>query len=186
MFKITPNKGAWFYARQEYIKSVDLYSIVPEYELSQSQEEEFIESGFICLAELKAISYLARCEQCRFSLTNKLIQKQFKKNHIQKALDFLENKNYLSDKRFATAWLNTRKLNHYEGKTRLLCELLSRGICKETAQECLKEFFTENDEQEICQKAYEKLIKKGKQGEKLISAMLQAGFSYKMIKTIEW
>ena len=31
------------------------------------------------------------------------------------ALDYLETKAYLSDLRFSTAWLNTRKINHFEG-----------------------------------------------------------------------
>ena len=48
----------------------------------------------------------------------------------------------------------------------------------------IDEFFEENDEMEICKNACEKLVKKGKTDEKLIAAMMQAGFSYKMIKLV--
>ena len=34
-------------------------------------------------------------------------------------------------------------------------------------------------------KAYERFIKRGKEGEKLIAAMMTAGFSYKLIKEIQ-
>ena len=102
------------------------------------------------------------------------------------ALDLLESKNYLSDQRFARAWLNTRRINHFEGRSRLLAELLSRGISKDVAAPAIEEFFTENDEEEICRKAYEKFLKQGKEGDKLINAMMKAGFTYKMFKSMKY
>ena len=87
----------------------------------------------------------------------------------------------MSDLRFATAWLNTRKINHFEGRSRLAAELAARGIEREVAGQALDEFFTENDEDEICRKAYEKLSK-SKSGEKLTAALMRAGFSLKQIK----
>ena len=98
------------------------------------------------------------------------------------ALDYLEKRGYLSDERFARAWLNTRRINHYEGRSRLLAELMSRGISKEVSLVAINAFFEENDEEEICRKALEKLTKRGKSGEKLIAAMIQAGFPYKDFK----
>lgn len=182
MFKLTPSQGSSFFVRQDYISSVDLYDIIPGFELDDLQANEFLDAGLCCVVELKAISYLARCEQSRFGLTKKLTEKQFEKQYIVKALDYLESKNYLNDERFASAWLHSRKLNHYEGKSRLLAELSSRGISKEVSEKCVSEFFQENNLDEICLKAYEKFIKKGKKDEKLIAAMLQAGFTYKQIK----
>ena len=44
----------------------------------------------------------------------------------------------------------------------------------------------ENDEEEICRKAYEKLVKQGKEGDKLINAMMKAGFTYKMFKSMKY
>ena len=41
------------------------------------------------------------------------------------------------------------------------------------------------DKKVVSQEAYEKMIKKGKSGEKLVAAMIKAGFSYKMIKQVD-
>ena len=174
-----------FYIRQDYLKSIDIQAIQTNFEYDQNFASEILDAGLICVVELKAIDYLARAEQSRFGLTRKLLEKKFEKQYIEKALDFLEFKNYLNDERFSRAWLNSRKINHYEGRTKLLAELISRGIDKEVSSKAVENFFLENDELEICIKAYNKFIKKGKTEDKLIAAMMNAGFSYKMIKLVK-
>ncbi len=184
MYKLTPEQGVVFYARQEYLSGIELDNILCGSEFVDDDEEALLDAGLICAVELKAVSYLARSEQCRFGLKRKLLAKQYKSEYIDKALSFLESKNYLSDERYATAWLNDRRINHYEGQTKLLLELQSRGIDKTVAADAVKEFFTDNDEEEICRKACERFVKKGKSEDKLIEALLKAGFAYKMIKNV--
>ena len=183
--RLTPDQGAVFYVRREYLSGFDFDSLFAGAEFeSEGEISLLLDAGLASLVELKAITYLGRCEQCRFNLTNKLIQKGYEKKYIAMALDFLESKNLLSDRRFASAWLNSRKTNHYEGRTRLSAELASRGIGREVAAGALDEFFQENDEEELCRKAYEKLYKNGKRDEKLVAALMKAGFSYKLVKCI--
>lgn len=184
MYKLTPEQGVVFYARQEYLSGIELDNIQCGSEFVDDDEEALLDAGLICAVELKAVSYLARSEQCRFGLKRKLLAKQYKSEYIDKALSFLESKNYLSDERYAAAWLNDRRINHYEGQTKLLLELQSRGIDKTVAADAVKEFFTDNDEEEICRKACERFVKKGKSEDKLIEALLKAGFAYKMIKNV--
>ncbi len=184
MYKLTPEQGVVFYARQEYLSGIEMDTIQCGSEFVDDDEEALLDAGLICAVELKAVSYLARSEQCRFGLKRKLLAKQYKSEYIDKALSFLESKNYLSDERYAAAWLNDRRINHYEGQTKLLLELQSRGIDKAVAADAVKEFFTDNDEEEICRKAYERFVKKGKSEDKLIEALLKAGFAYKMIKNV--
>lgn len=182
MIKVSAEEGAAFFVRKEYLYTIDFDSIYADAVFdSEEQVNELLDAGFASAVEIKAISYLARCEQNRMNLSKKLGEKGFEKKYVEMALDYLEEKKYLSDYRFSTAWLNSRKINHYEGRTKLLSELLSRGISRETANSALDEFFEENDEDEICKKAYEKLKRKGKSDEKLISAMMQSGFSYKQV-----
>lgn len=182
MIKVSAEEGAAFFVRKEYLFTVDFDSIYAGKIFdNEEQVNELLDAGLASAAEIKAISYLARCEQNRMNLGRKLCEKGFEKKYVEMALDYLELKNYLSDLRFATAWLNSRKINHYEGRTKLLSELLSRGIGRENANKALDEFFEENDEEEICQKAFEKLKRKGKSDEKLIAAMMQSGFSYKQV-----
>lgn len=184
MYKVETDQTK-FFIRQEYLVNLNLSQIEPDAEFFDDDENELLDAGLASVVELKAVEYLARAEQSRFGLYRKLIEKKYEKKYVDMALTLLESKDYLSDERYSRAWLNSRKINHYEGRTKLLAELQSRGINKETAVKALDDFFSENDENEICQKAWEKFVKKGKDGDKLIAAMMNAGFSYKMIKTLE-
>jgi len=180
--KITPDYGPVFYLRKQYLSSVDFECVYAGAEFDDDQTSELLDAGFAAVVEIKAISYLARCEQCRFNLTNKLVQKGYEKNKINQALDFLESEGLLSDERFSRAWLNGRK-SHYEGRIKLAAELANRGINRDVSKKVLDEFFEENDEYEICKKALEKALTKRKSDEKLIAALQNAGFTYKMIKS---
>lgn len=183
MFKFTPEEGSSFYIRKDYLPEGVFERIDVGVEFSEEEADCLMDAGLTCAVELKAVAYLARAEQSRFGLTRKLIEKKYDKKYVEAALTYLEGRGYLSDLRYATAWLNTRKINHYEGRSRLAAELAARGIARDVATAALDEFFTENDEDEICRKAYEKLSK-SKSGEKLTAALMRAGFSLKMIKHI--
>ena len=132
------------------------------------------------VATQKALSLLARCEQCRAGLERKLLQKGFAKATVCGVLDALEEKGLLSDARFARAWLNSRRIGRAEGRTRLLAELSARGIAKDVSKKAVDDFFEEFDEEEICLRAAQKYLSRGYSGEKLMAAMQRSGFSYKM------
>ena len=179
-----PTEGPAFFIRKEYLPSLDFDLIVPGAEFNEQQTDEILDAGLICVVELKAVGYLARAEQSRFGLTQKLIAKKYDKKYIDAALTYLEGRGYLSDERYARAWLHDRRINHFEGRTKLAAELGARGIGREVAAAALDEFFEENDEAEICVKACERFVKQGKEGDNLVAALLKAGFSYKMIKDV--
>ena len=183
MFKLTPEEGSAFFVRKEYLPEGLFERIDVGLEFDDEETDSLLDAGLTCAVELKAVGYLARAEQSRFGLTRKLIDKKYDKKYVEAALTYLEWRGYLSDLRFATAWLNTRKINHFEGRSRLAAELAARGIARDVAGKALDEFFTENDEDELCRKAYEKLSK-SKADEKLIAALLRSGFSMKQIKSI--
>ena len=183
MFKLTPEEGSAFFVRREYLPEGLFERINVGLEFDDEETDSLLDAGLTCAVELKAVGYLARAEQSRFGLTRKLIDKKYDKKYVEAALTYLEWRGYLSDLRFATAWLNTRKINHFEGRSRLAAELAARGIARDVAGKALDEFFTENDEDELCRKAYEKLSK-SKADEKLIAALLRSGFSMKQIKSI--
>ena len=183
MFKLTPEEGSAFFVRKEYLPEGLFERIDVGLEFDDEETDSLLDAGLTCAVELKAVGYLARAEQSRFGLTRKLIEKKYDKKYVEAALTYLEWRGYLSDLRYATAWLNTRKINHFEGRSRLAAELAARGIARDVAGKALDEFFTENDEDELCRKAYEKLSK-SKADEKLIAALLRSGFSMKQIKSI--
>lgn len=183
MFKVAPEEGSAFYLRKEYLPEGLFERLDVGVEFDDDETDSLLDAGLTCAVELKAVAYLARAEQSRFGLTRKLIEKKYDKKCVEAALTYLEGRGYLSDLRFATAWLNTRKINHFEGRSRLSAELAARGISREIANKALDEFFTENDEDEICRKAYEKLSKT-KSDEKLTAALVRAGFPLKMINRV--
>ena len=185
MFRVEPMEGPAFFIRKEYLVAVDFDSLVPDAEFEGEAEDELLDAGLISAVELKAVGYLARAEQSRFGLTNKLINKKYDKKYIDAALTYLEGRGYLSDARFAECWLHDRKINHFEGRSKLASELAGRGIGRDVATAVLDQFFAENDESEICKCAVEKFKRQGKDGEKLTDALLRAGFSYKMIRNCE-
>ena len=184
MFKFTPEEGSSFYIRKDYLPEGLFEKIDVAAEFDETDTDSLLDAGLTCAVELKAVGYLARAEQSRFGLTRKLIEKKYDKKYVEAALTYLEGRGYLSDRRYAVAWLNTRKVNHYEGRSRLAAELASRGIAREVANAALDEFFSENDEDEICRKAYKKAAKT-KSGDKLTATLIRQGFSIKQIKAAQ-
>ncbi len=152
--------------------------------LTQEETEDVLNASLIYKTELAAMAYIARAEQSSFGLTQKLIKKGYTLSSIKVALDYLKSVNYLNDERFASAWIRTRCLNHVEGKNKLLAELMSRGIDKETAQKALDDFFCDKDELEMCAAAYRKCIRTVKDEQKIYSSLMRKGFSYSQIKQV--
>lgn len=184
VLKITSDTGSAFFIRTNYLVSVKAEEITESVEFSGLFEEDIIDAGLAYSVEIKALDYLSRCEQNRSGLTKKLLNKGFENKYIEKALDYLEEKKYLSDERFARAWLNSRKINHSEGRTKLAAELAARGIKKETASTALKDFFDENSEIELCKKDFIKISRTTCDREKIIRRLIAHGFSYSMIKKV--
>ena len=192
--EITADAEPAFFLRPEYLEELDPEKLF-EYASTQTQipDEEAVDIQQAALTfstEKAAMSYLARCEHCRRSLEQKLTAKQMDAHSIKKALDYLESCNFLSDRRFALAWLRTRAINHYEGRIRLNAELASRGVEKNAIREALDEFFQEYDEEELCSKAAAKYTRthpgtsQEKMRQKMCEALNRMGFSSSTIRKI--
>lgn len=182
--KIASDSGLAFFIRFCYLKIVKPEALLENAEFLDEEEKDILNAALDFAAESKAVEYLSRCEQSRFGLERKLLNKQFDKKNIENALDYLEAKKYLSDERFARSWLNSRRINHPEGRSRLASELASRGIGKETAKKSLDEYFSENPEAELCRKDFLKISRHCADSEKIIRRLIAHGFSYSMIKKV--
>ena len=187
VYEITLDAGSAFFLRSEYLTQhtkEELDFICSGDDISEEFLEDMVNAGLVYNVEVKAMDYLSRAEQYRNGLYSKLLKKGFKKEDCNKALDYLESVNYLSDKRYAGAWIRSRIINHYEGKNRIFAELLSRGIDSVTAKESVEEFFAEHDELEICEKAFNKIKNNNWEKEKVIQSLQRSGFNQKIIKNI--
>ncbi|MCQ2982056.1 MAG: recombination regulator RecX [Treponemataceae bacterium] len=174
-----------FYLRLEYLDFPDhAGTLTPNTTYTDEAYADLIQAGLAFAAERKALEYLNRSEHSRFGLTRKLTDKGHNAAAICKACDYLEGRNWLSDRRFAESFLRNRSISRAEGRTRLLGELTSRGIDRHIANEALDAFFEEKDEAQILERAVDKLRRQGKKEEALERSLLRLGFSYKDIKRV--
>lgn len=183
-FQLTFSSGSCFFIRLNYLASVSSERIKIDEVFSEEELDELMDAGLAYSAERVAMSYLGRSEQCRFLLSQKLKRKGFEDSSIKTALDFLEMQGFLSDARFAQAWLRIRSINHVEGKIRLLSELMSRGIDRNIANAAVEEYFVDIDEESLFAKAADKCRKMGKKGPCAENYLRKKGFSQRQINSI--
>lgn len=184
VYEITPGAGSAFFLRKEYLSLVDADRICAGAEFNDEETADILNAALVYGAEYAAMTYLARAEHCRAGLTQKLIKKQIDRKAIEAALDYLESVHYLDDERFAGAWLRTRSIDHAEGRIRLAAELSSRGVDRTAARKALDEFFSDNDELEICRKACSKLMAIKTDMEKIRASLVRKGFRMKDIEVV--
>src|SRR5574344_2015071 len=151
---------------------------------SDEEAADILHAALVYSAEVAAMTYLARAEQSRFGLTQKLLHKGIDKHAVAEALDYLENVHYLDDERFASAWLRSRSIDHAEGRVRLSAELAGRGIPKEAANAALKDFFSEHDESELCRRAYKKCVRLQRDEDKTRAALMRSGFTSSEVRAV--
>ncbi len=180
VLEVAFTNGSVFFMRPGYLAIVPAEKIRVGETFEGEGVTDLINAGFAYMAERKAADCLARSEQCRTSLEQKLYQKGFEKSAVRLALDYLEKRHFLDDSRYASRWLRNHSIGKFHGRSRLLRELLGRGISKRTADSAINDFFMENDELELCGKAYNKGVSMKKSNEKLLKYLLDCGFSYKM------
>ena len=180
--KIIPSKGPSFFLRLSYLTSILPEQVCAGQSFSDDKLEELLLAGYALLAEREALNYLNRCEHSRFLLSQKLQKKGHSQQAIELAFDYLESKNYLSDRRFAISWLRNRRITNSEGRTKLFQHLLLRGISKSIAEDALDEFYEEFSELTMLEKAYSKCLRQNLSKEKLEKKLISWGFSYSMIR----
>jgi regulatory protein len=180
ILKIYLAEGPSFFVRDAYLSSfpADLLrvgAILPEYEAGL-----LLHAARVYLAERAAMEYLSRAEHSRQSLYAKLVKKEYTREEIAPALEYLEERGFLDDRRFASAWLRNRSIRQSEGRQKLLAGLLSRGISSADARLALDGYFEFADEKALCVKAAEKMVRIGKDREKMLPALIRKGFSSRL------
>ncbi|HOE08408.1 MAG TPA: regulatory protein RecX [Treponemataceae bacterium] len=183
-YNIVSSEGPSFFIRSVYLEHAEADALHDGQILSIEEASDLISAGFCCEAERYASYLLNRCEQSRFGLTHKLQKKGFSSEICAKSLDYLEDKNMLSDSRYAVSWARSRIKSKGESKSRIRLELLSRGINKDVAEEALEEVYSAVDENMLLKKAAEKYRSRGYSEEKLIKRLVAMGFPFKSVKSM--
>ena len=188
VYEVTPDSGSVFFLRTRYLPPEGAFleeKLFPGNSFSEEEALMLFKASLVFNAEKAAMSYLARAEQYRVSLEQKLLKKNIPNDAVKDALDYLEECGFLDDERFAGAWIRSRFIDHAEGRTRVTAELLSRGVKRSAVKNAVDEFFSERDETELCFRAYRKLSSSQKKNEeKAVQALVRKGFSFKIIKEV--
>ena len=185
VYKLNTSLGS-FFLRTAYLNDaqfiIDFDALEPNTQVSSEISEKILDAALAFSAEHAAVSYLERAEHSTELLRRKLKQKGHSDTAIQKALEYAQNRNWLSDERYAGAFLRNRSIRKAEGRTRLLAELAARGISRDIAEKAVEEFFAQKSEASLLEKAAAKLKKQGKTKEQAQQALIRLGFSWSDIK----
>lgn len=134
----------------------------------------------------QSIKYLSRREHSSKEIKDKLNNKFPNQNNlIEKVIDLLIEKNFLSDERFTEIFIRNEILN-LNGPNKIKQKLLLKGIEEDYINENLLQYkneFTKN-----CSTLFEKKYKNKnldfKEKQKSIRYLLNKGYFYEDIKTI--
>lgn len=180
--KITLYPESVFFIRELYLNNVIPDTIQEGVVLSESQFADVLQAASAYAAECAASRLLERSEQCRAGLRCKLQRKGFEQSVAEKALDYLESAGFLSDLRFASAWLRNRIISVPESPMKFAAELQKRGISRNVAEQAIEELLALASEEQLFERALAKCRRKGFSAEKIIRSLMRHGFSYHYIR----
>jgi regulatory protein len=122
-----------------------------------------------------ALRLLSLREYCTNDLRTKLKEKGIEQEEINSTIDFLVEKEFISDQRFIKEYVQS-KARKLWGPIRIMLGLKEKRISEENAQKAMEEI----DFAEVITKAIEKNKKKF-EGDKLTGKLLRLGFPHSMI-----
>ena len=140
--------------------------------------------NYICCYR-KAVDLISVSEHSAFLLRNKLLQRGFDRETVNKVINTLTEKNYLDDRRYAEMWLRSRLRKNPAGRSVLSAALRARGISGDIADEVTAGVL--DDEQLLAgaRTAYLKAAsKKNATKEKIVANLLKKGYSMSVIRKV--
>ncbi|GAB1457119.1 MAG: regulatory protein RecX [Spirochaetia bacterium] len=138
--KAVSEDGSLFLFRPEYLPadtngSVKRVALVAPLDISDDLLFLAVEAT---VAEVRAVSLLARAEQFRFGLERKLAAKGISREATKVAIDRLEATGLLSDQRYAESWIRARLRTKIEGPRSLAAALSSRGVDRHAIKQAIE------------------------------------------------
>ena len=129
------------------------------------------------------LSFKARTEK---EVKDYLIKHEIDEKIIPKVIQSLKDDNWINDRQYAYAIINSNQLSGDKGSYMLIQKISQKGVAKTVIQDVLQEF----DMTEVAERTAEKLLKKyqGKLParalqDKIIQNLTSRGFSYSESKT---
>ena len=134
------------------------FAIEPKKKLSPSAFEKFQKKSEIYFAKAAAYDFVSYRPRSEKETREKLAKKNFSKNAIDAAVDFLVKNELLDDEKFARAWTRDASRLKKRGKFRIINELLKKGIAKNIREKVVEEEISEETEIENAFNAARKKI----------------------------
>lgn len=107
-------------------------------------------------AKSVAVKLLSRREHSAFEIRDKLLKRDFDEEEIKQAISELQQGGWLSDERFADAYIRMRQQKGF-GPIRIAIELNERGVKESIVAACLDE--SDASWQQLLQQQYLKKYK---------------------------
>ncbi|MBN2353331.1 MAG: regulatory protein RecX [Spirochaetales bacterium] len=136
-------------------------------------------------ARKRALKALERREYTASQLKRKLSEAMFPKEIIAAVLKDLRERGYLSDEKYARAWIESQLKRKRQGRRLLFNGLVQKGVSREEAERSIGEAYTEDQEEAACEALMRKLAsRRGFIFGELFPFMARRGFSPSLIKEV--
>lgn len=136
----------------------------------------------------KAFRLLARREHSRFELYRKLTRKKFPLHLVNQVLDYLEEQNYLNDRRFAENWIKSRLRHKPRGPYLIKKELGQKGVDSSIQKELISSLVNPEVEYKLAKQLGDKWLNRKRNEkniqDKMYRYLLNKGFSSSICKSI--
>lgn len=138
-------------------------------------------------AQNTALKYLGYKMRSEYEVRQKLQEKEFTEQIIERVIEFLIKYKYVDDRKYCTAFIKETLKLKPKGKYAIRLELSQKGINKNIIDEVLCE--SEIDEAEIIKGIIERKFKgiiseDSKEKKRIYNFLLRKGFGYDIIKNV--
>ncbi len=142
-----------------------------------------------------ALNFLSYRPRSAKEIVNKLLSKGYSTALAKKVTDHLAGLKLLNDLEFARMFVRDKLRGKPMGKSMMRRKLLEKGITPQTIERVLREYISDQDEQEAATKLLERKLKRSKerfekleptrQHKRLVDYLLRRGFSTDVaVKTV--
>lgn len=146
-------------------------------------EEEFLK------CKNSALRIVEKTYKTEKEMKDKLLEKGYEEETIEKTIDFLKEYNFLNDEKFSIMYAKDRSKT--EGKNKIKYSLIRKGIDKEIVEATLENIDNDIEEEiayNLAFKKYKLLVNrendKYKLNQKLFRFLLGKGYSFDLIKSV--
>lgn len=132
-----------------------------------------------------ALKLLGQRSYSEKKLSEKLRQREVEESEIHSIIAKLKSLGFIDDLKFAKTIVENSQSIRFNGRRKIYCQLLKKGISKDTAKKALDEAYANDNERETIQKLiikFSKNISREKMYERLMRRLIARGFDYNLVK----